>query len=75
MSNPWKELLGLLPSDAMKIGQVQAVGADGTATVALVGGGAITATGSGYSPGQAVFVKGGIIRGQAPTLAAVDIQV
>jgi len=58
----------------MKVGQVQAVGADGTATVALVGGGTITATGSG-SPGQAVFVKGEIIRGAAPSLAVVDIQV
>ena len=35
MSNPWKLLQSLLPADAMQIGTVQAVNADGTSLVSM----------------------------------------
>jgi len=75
MPNPWKALLGILPQDVDQVGQITTVLADGMSVVALVGGGSITATGDGYQVGDPVWVKGGIIRGRAPSLSPVDVEV
>tara|TARA_R110002072_G_scaffold218284_2_gene376020 strand:- start:249 stop:476 length:228 start_codon:yes stop_codon:yes gene_type:complete len=75
MANPWTRLQNLLPRDVVQIGTSQGSNGDGTTNVALVGGGVITATGDGFTSGQKVFVQGSIIRGEAPDLTAVEIEV
>lgn len=75
MSNPWNRLRGALPRDTVQVGTSQGANGDGTTDVILVGGGRITASGEGYADGQKVFVRGGIIRGEAPNLSSIEIQV
>ena len=75
MANPWTRLQNLLPRDVVQIGTSQGGNGDGTTDVILVGGGRITVTGSGYSSGQRVFVKGGQIISEAPSLTTVEIEV
>lgn len=74
MANPWTTLLSILPQETEQVGEITTILADGTRVVALVGGGSVTATGDGQV-GDAVFVRGGIIRGTAPSLTPVDIEV
>lgn len=75
MTNPWQRLRGLVPEDAMQVGEVLSVGSDGTSVVALIGGGSITASGDGYAVSARVFVKGSAIVSAAPALTPVDIEV
>ena len=75
MANPWNRLRGLLPRDALQVGTSQGPNGDGTTTVDLIGGGRIIATGDGYPLGQQVYVQGMIIRGEAPNLTPIEIQV
>jgi len=75
MANPWKSLMAILPRDVEQVGLVTAVPGDGTSVVDLSGGGEVTATGDGYQVGDPVWVKGGIIRGRAPSLTPVDVEV
>lgn len=72
MANPWKLLQGLLPSEPVQVGSVQALNGDGTSQVAMVGGGVIRVTGDSFAVSQPVFVKGGLIVSAAPSL---DIQL
>jgi hypothetical protein len=48
--------------------------ADDTATVLMLGGGAMRLRGTG-SAGQLVYVRGGMVEGGAPSLAQVEIEV
>jgi hypothetical protein len=71
--NAFKDLMALLPSDPLQVGDVVAVDL-GVVTVELPGGGRITARGSA-SIGQRVFVRGGAIDGDAPDLPFDDIEI
>jgi hypothetical protein len=75
-SNPLARLLDLLPSDTTLIGDVSAMHADGTATVALVqGGGQIRPRNPlGIASGR-VFIVGPQITGVAPSLPVVAVEV
>lgn len=73
MTNLFRQFLNLIPDPALQVGDVTAV-ADGIATVALPGGGTIQARGAA-TVGQAVFVRGGVIEGPAPSLPVVLIEV
>lgn len=73
--NPLNRLKSLLPGDATLVGQVTGVNSDGTVDVLLVGGGSVVATGTGYVAGDAVFVKGSLVTGAAPSLSKVTIEV
>ncbi len=64
--NPWKALQGLLSRPPLQAGVVLAI-EDGVATVELPGGGQISATGPAVV-GQTVFVRGGVIEGEAADL-------
>jgi hypothetical protein len=75
MANPYKALRDLIPEPAMQVGTSQGPNGDGTTDVILVGGGTVTATGTGYAFGTPVFVKGGLIVSQAPSLSVTDIEV
>lgn len=71
--NPYKMLRDLLPDPALEVGEVIAF-ADGTATIELPGGGTVQGRGSA-TVGQRVFVRDGVIEGEAPALTTVLIEV
>lgn len=73
--NAFKRLRGLLPEDTTQVGVVDAVNADGTTAVTLIGGGQVIVAGFGFAPGASVFIKGGRIESGAPALSAVEIEV
>ena len=69
--NPWKALQGLLSRPSLQAGVVLSI-TDGLATVELPGGGQITATGPA-AIGQTVFVRGGVIEGEAAGVGPIEI--
>lgn len=71
--NLYKRLVSLLPARPLQIGDVVAV-SNGVATVELPGGGRISARGAATT-GQRVFVRDGVIEGEAPNLTVVEIEV
>lgn len=73
MSNPYAGLLALLPSTPLQVGTVLDTAA-GVSTIELPGGGTITARGSA-TIGAKVFVRAGLIEGEAPSLTLVAIDV
>lgn len=73
MPNLYKQFLDLIPDPALQIGTVTEV-SNNIATVALPGGGTLQARGSA-SVGQSVFVRDGVIEGQAPSLTVSIIEV
>lgn len=73
MSNPYKRLLGLLPSNRQDVGTVLAVHDDGV-TVGLISGAQVRVRGGG-AIGDAVFIQGGAVIGPAPTLSGTDQEV
>lgn len=74
--NLWAKFKALLPEQPLLIGEVTAIdGATDTSTLALPGGGSLSARGTGVSIGQNAFVRGGLIEGQAPSLIVIEIQI
>lgn len=73
MTNPFKLLKGLLPDAPLEVGEVLAI-IDGTATVQLPGGGLVQARGT-TTVGARVFVRDGLIEGNAPSLTVEIIDV
>lgn len=71
--NTYKLFQDLLPRRPLEVGTVVAVDG-GQAIVELPGGGRITARGDA-TVGGAVFVRDGLIEGQAPVLTVVPIDV
>lgn len=71
--NPYARLLGLLPQRPLQTGTVTSI-SNGVATVALPGGGEITARGDA-TVGQHVFVRDGLIESLAPSLPVELIEV
>jgi hypothetical protein len=57
------------------VGASEGENGDGTTDVTLVGGGRITVSGTGYTAGTPVFVQGGRLLAQAPSLSTTDITV
>jgi hypothetical protein len=72
--NLYRELLALLPSSPLLVGQVITV-ATGAVTVQFPGGGTQVVRGVGYSVGAQVFVRDGLVEGAAPALPLVTIEV
>lgn len=66
MRNLYKAFLDLIPDPALQTGTVTSV-SNNIALVELPGGGEIKARGDA-TVGQKVFVRGGVIEGQAPIL-------
>lgn len=73
MSNPYKRLLGLLPRNALDVGTVTAVQADGV-LVELVSGAVVQARGEA-AIGSRVYVRGRVIEGPAPVLPVGEIEI
>lgn len=71
--NPYKRLLGLLPTYPLTVGEVIS-SVDGKVIVELPGGGRLTARGEG-TVGTNVFVRDGVVEGPAPALTIEVIEV
>lgn len=72
--NVFKELMALLPSSPLLVGEVIVVGV-GTMTVQYPGGGTQVARGTGFAVGAKVFVRDGVVEGLAPSLPTVTLEV
>lgn len=71
--NLYRRLRDLIPDDPLVVGTVVSVSAAGV-LVQMPDGAQITARGEAET-GQRVFVRDGVIEGQAPALAVVTIEV
>lgn len=72
--NVFKELMALLPSSPLLVGQVIVVAA-GTVTVEYPGGGTQIVRGAGFALGAKVFVRDGVVEGLAPSLPTLTLEV
>lgn len=73
LRNPYRELLDLLPSQRLDVGEVTDV-AGQLVAVELADGGVLQARGVA-TVGQRVFVRDGVIEGLAPALTYVASEV
>lgn len=73
LNNPLKRLQNLLPEQPLQVGTVVSVAA-GAATITLPSGAVIQARGTAAA-GQKVFVRNGLIEGQAPNLDYVEVEI
>ena len=73
MRNIYRTFLDLLPARPLKVGTIVATDGD-IATVELPGGGILTARGAGTA-GDTVFVRDGVIEGEAPSLPVTVIEI
>ena len=72
-TNPYAALLALLPSYPLQIATITAIEGD-VARLVLPGGGVLTARGTG-AVGDQVFVRDGVIEGQAPLMPFVQVEI
>lgn len=73
MSNPYLLFKGLIPEMPLQVGTVSALGTP-LHRITLVDGGVITARGEA-TLGQKVFVRNGVIEGEAPNLGIELIEI
>jgi hypothetical protein len=72
--NLYRQLMDLLPSDRLDVGQVASVQADGVAVI-LLSGETLRVRGTA-TVGDYVYIQGGAIVGPAPELAdGADLEV
>lgn len=73
MANIYQQFKALIPDPPLLVGTVIAV-QPGQCVIALPGGSQVTGRGSA-SLGQKVFIRGGLIEGQAPNLTVQLIEI
>ena len=73
MHNLYRQFRQLLPDPPLQAGIVVEVGAS-RVVIALPGGGLVHGRGEA-TLGQTVFVRDGVIEGEAPSLPQVDIEI
>lgn len=72
--NPFSRFQALTPAPALLTGTVQAVLPDGSRQILLPSGGIVTARGDSAA-GARVFVRGGVIEGDAPALTVIEVEM
>lgn len=76
LGNLWRRFFGLRPDAPQLVGTITVVSGGGSYVVNLTGGGTQEVRGEGtYTVGDKVFVQGGRIIGEAPSLTSVVIEV
>ena len=73
--NLWRDFEGLLPSDPLLVAQVVTLHADGTSTVEFQNGSQLRVRGQGVAVAAYAFIRGGEIRGEAPAVVPVVLEV
>ena len=74
MANLWTQFKALLPDSPLLVGTVLTAHSDNSVTVTLLGGGSMRVSGTG-TEGQRVFIRNGVIEGEAPDLPEVMIEI
>lgn len=72
--NLWTNFQSLIPRAPLLVGEVEAVNSNGTCSVAMPGGGSMRVIGTG-TVGKKVFIKDGVIQGEAPDLTYYELEV
>lgn len=72
MPNAYREFMALMPDEPLEVGEITSI-EGGVAIITLPGGGVLQARGEG-TVGQRVFVRAGLIEGDAPTLTYVSAE-
>ncbi len=75
MRNLYRQFLELIPHDPLQVGEVTSHNSDGTSTLQLPGGGLLRARGQGVAVGLKAFVRAGEVKGEAPDLQDVTVEV
>lgn len=75
MSGLYRALIDLLPGDPLTVAVVVSHNADGTSTVEFPNGSQLKVRGQGVAVGSYAFIKGGEIRGEAPAVTPVTLEV
>ena len=70
LRNPYRVFMDLMPARPLQVGTVATVDGD-VATITLPGGGVLQVRGQ-TTVGQRVFVRDGVIEGEAPALTYVE---
>lgn len=73
--NVFRSLKELFTQPPLLVAVVSTVNGDGTSTVTFPGGGQQRVRGTSVSAGNQAFVQAGEIRGQAPSLTSLTIEV
>ncbi|SDO30105.1 hypothetical protein SAMN04487957_105100 [Halomonas shengliensis] len=73
--NLYRQFLDLIPRDPLLVGEVTSHNSDGTSTLSLPGGGTLRARGQGVAVGLKAFVQAGEVKGEAPDLTDVTVEV
>jgi hypothetical protein len=74
-TNPWVDLVNMLPKNRITIGEVLSVNSIAcTSVIRLHGGGDMVVQGKSVAVGKWCFVEGMVIVGEAPTLTTVADQ-
>ena len=71
----WRDYLQLQPHDPLLVAVVVVHNADGTSTVAFPNGSQTKVRGQGVDVGDHAFIRGGEIRGEAPAVTPVTLEV
>lgn len=72
-ANFYAAFIAMLPSYPLQIATITAIDGE-VAQLALPGGGVLTARGTG-AVGDQVFVRDGVIEGQAPSMPFVQVEI
>lgn len=72
-TNVYAAFLALLPSYPLQVANITSIDGE-VAHLALPGGGVLTARGVG-AVGDQVFVRDGVIEGQAPAMPFVQVEI
>jgi len=73
--NLYRQFLALIPRDPMLVGDITHHNSDGTSTIQLPDGGTLRARGQSVDVGKKAFVQAGEVKGEAPSLSVVTIEV
>lgn len=73
--NLYRQFLDLIPHDPLLVGEVTSHNSDGTSTLQLPGGGTLRARGQGVAVELKAFVQAGEVKGEAPDLTDVTVEV
>ncbi|WP_101927011.1 MULTISPECIES: hypothetical protein [Luteimonas] len=71
----WRDFDQLLPHDPLLVAVVLEHNADGTSTVQFPNGSTLRVRGQGVPEGGHAFIRAGEIRGPAPAVTPVELEV
>lgn len=71
----WLDFNSLLPSDPLLVAEVVSHDSGGASTVEFPNGSRLKVRGQGVAVGNYAFIRGGEIRGEAPPVVPVTLEV